>query len=90
MEVFGSGEGASLRNHREIVAAAWTDFEARLLDTEVSPMLSALLTFEDGRQFLVGIMESTQRLGILDLNNRPSCCRLYSISVVAQEPALGA
>ena len=37
LKVFGSGEGASLRNHQEIVAAAWTDFEARLLDTEVFP-----------------------------------------------------
>ena len=53
-------------------------------------MLSALPTFEDGRQFLVDVMESTQRLGLLDLNNRPSCYCLYSIPVVVQGPALGA
>ena len=49
LKVFGPGEGASLRNHREIVAAAWTDFEARLPD-RYPPTLSALLTFEDGRE----------------------------------------
>ena len=49
LKVFGSGEGALLRNHREIIAAAWTDFEARLPD-RYPPMLSALLAFEDGRE----------------------------------------
>ena len=47
MKVFGSGEGASLRNHREIVAAAWTDFEARVPD-RYPPVLSVFLTFKDG------------------------------------------
>ena len=44
-----SEEGASLRGHREIVAAAWVDFEARLPD-RYPPMLSALLAYEDGRE----------------------------------------
>ena len=37
---------ADARNHREIVAAAWTDFGAGLPD-RYAPMLSAL---EDGRE----------------------------------------
>ena len=38
-----------MRDHREIVAAAWADFEARLPD-RYPPMLSALLAYEDGRE----------------------------------------
>ena len=49
MKVFGSGEGAPLLNHWEIVAAAWMDFGARLPD-RYPPRLSALLAFEDGRE----------------------------------------
>ena len=49
MKVSGYGEGVSLRNHREVVAAAWTDFEARLPD-RYPPMLSALLAIEDGQE----------------------------------------
>lgn len=43
-------ENKSLRRHREVVAEAWTDFNAKLPDHQSPLSITARLVFVDGRQ----------------------------------------